>query len=339
VIVPLLTSTNPPASLVTATALCRALVRLLSETFQVLSVTVWLIDDRKDKLVFAASTALTEDNAQKLSELGVNITGLKAALSAQQYPVDIDESKEAWVEELKRCNPEQFREGVVVHWLDHVSVEPGFFRAAAVLLLTPTGQGHNYQALLPPLFSYPASRFVSVEFGKPDVEQDCVGLELRCRFHCFNAVVGDMGFVAGQLQQQRQAVGRVLVVIYDQDATFYPSRLLDPSWLPRRRHRRFGKDRQTYRELGTLTDTGTAGFHRAVMHFHEVFHQRQADAQPASRPLQQRIDLREHFEDAGQLLGGDADAGVSHPDYGVRALSLDSQPDATVLRSELAGVI
>ena len=41
---------------------------------------------------------------------------------------------------------------------------------------------------------------------------------------------------------------------------------------------------------------------------------------PPLRPLQRRIDLREHFEDAGQLLGGDADAGVSHPDYGVLAL-------------------
>src|SRR6185436_4871854 len=72
--------------------------------------TVWLIDDRKDKLVFAASTALTEDNAQRLSELGGNISGLKAALSGQQYPVDIDESREVWVEELKRYNPEQFRQ-------------------------------------------------------------------------------------------------------------------------------------------------------------------------------------------------------------------------------------
>ena len=34
----------------------------------------------------------------------------------------------------------------------------------------------------------------------------------------------------------------------------------------------------------------------------------------------------------GSLLGGDADAGVSHPDHGVLALSLDSQPDATALR-------
>jgi putative PEP-CTERM system histidine kinase len=84
--------------------------RLVSETFQVLSVTIWLIEENKDKLVFAASTALSEDKAQKLAELGCNLGKLSEALTAQPYPVNIDECKEAWVEDLKRCNPEQFRD-------------------------------------------------------------------------------------------------------------------------------------------------------------------------------------------------------------------------------------
>ncbi|MCI0620764.1 MAG: PEP-CTERM system histidine kinase PrsK, partial [Acidobacteria bacterium] len=102
--------TERTASILTATDLCRAVARLFSETFQVLSVTIWLVDESKDKLTFAASTSLSEDNAQKLSGLGCNVPALKAALTAQQYPVDIDESIEEWVEVLKCCNPDQFRE-------------------------------------------------------------------------------------------------------------------------------------------------------------------------------------------------------------------------------------
>jgi len=103
--------TERTASLMTGPDLCRAVTRLFSETFQMLSVTIWLINENKDKLVFAASTALSEGSAQKLAELGCNVPQLTAVLTAQPYPVDIDECKESWVEDLKRCNPDQFREG------------------------------------------------------------------------------------------------------------------------------------------------------------------------------------------------------------------------------------
>jgi hypothetical protein len=56
--------------------------------------------------------------------------------------------------------------------------------------------------------------------------------------------------------------------------------------------------------------------HRAFVHLHHGFHQRQADAQPAYRALQRRIDLHEYPEDTGKLVGWDADAGVSHSDDG-----------------------
>src|SRR5437899_10146408 len=40
------------------TDLCRAVAKLVSELFDARSVTVWLLDERHEKLTFAASTSL-----------------------------------------------------------------------------------------------------------------------------------------------------------------------------------------------------------------------------------------------------------------------------------------
>ena len=37
---------------------CATAVKLISETFNVLSVTIWRVDERKEILIFGASTAL-----------------------------------------------------------------------------------------------------------------------------------------------------------------------------------------------------------------------------------------------------------------------------------------
>jgi hypothetical protein len=46
-------------------ALCTAAVRLISNTFNVLSVTIWLYDESKDCLVFAASTSKSEHDLRE----------------------------------------------------------------------------------------------------------------------------------------------------------------------------------------------------------------------------------------------------------------------------------
>ena len=52
--------TEKTTSLLDESGFCRAMARLVAENFEVLSVTVWLVDDDKEKLAFAASTALSE---------------------------------------------------------------------------------------------------------------------------------------------------------------------------------------------------------------------------------------------------------------------------------------
>jgi hypothetical protein len=55
--------------------------------------------------------------------------------------------------------------------------------------------------------------------------------------------------------------------------------------------------------------------HRSVVHLHQCPDQRQSDAQPIARTLQRRIDLREHFKEAGLIVRGNADAGVAYADH------------------------
>ena len=50
--------TEGTASRVEQTDLCRAVVKLVSNLFQVLSVTIWLVDEKKQKLTIASSTSL-----------------------------------------------------------------------------------------------------------------------------------------------------------------------------------------------------------------------------------------------------------------------------------------
>ena len=101
--------TEQATSLISKIQLCRVVARLVAEYFEVLSVTVWLVSDDKGKLVFAASTALSESKASDLVKPLTNIDQLIQSIRAHPFPVDIDHSREGWVEVLKQCNPDYFR--------------------------------------------------------------------------------------------------------------------------------------------------------------------------------------------------------------------------------------
>jgi putative PEP-CTERM system histidine kinase len=96
------------ASMVTRESLCREVARLVSETFNVLSVTIFLFDPHKQQLSFGASTSLSEDVANKiLKTKGVDL-GCISEAEITGEPVDLDQSKEAWVVNLKNLNPDHF---------------------------------------------------------------------------------------------------------------------------------------------------------------------------------------------------------------------------------------
>ncbi len=105
------TVTEGTARRVEQADLCAAIVKLVSEIFQALSVTVWLVDDRKDKLIFTGSTSLSDAKAGYLKLEPGDAAQVIAALAAHPDPVDLDASKENWASALRRLQPEEFRKG------------------------------------------------------------------------------------------------------------------------------------------------------------------------------------------------------------------------------------
>lgn len=99
------------ASLVTREDLCREVARLTSETFNVLSVTIFLFDEHKQQLSFGASTSLSEDVANKILQTrGGDVASISEA-HIKPDPLDLNTSKEPWVLNLKNLNPDHFNKG------------------------------------------------------------------------------------------------------------------------------------------------------------------------------------------------------------------------------------
>jgi putative PEP-CTERM system histidine kinase len=103
--------TESTASRVDQAELCRAVVKLIAEIFQVLSVTIWLVDDTRERLRFAASTSLSDTTGTNLSPQGAEAVEVVRALLEQTVPVDIDTSKERWAALLRQWHPGEFRRG------------------------------------------------------------------------------------------------------------------------------------------------------------------------------------------------------------------------------------
>ena len=91
--------------------LCRETVKLVAEVFQVLSVTIWLVDEKEEKLMFASSTLLTDSRGAELSPKGAEARAVLHALQGHNEPIDIDSTDEKWAPALRRAHPDEFRKG------------------------------------------------------------------------------------------------------------------------------------------------------------------------------------------------------------------------------------
>lgn len=103
--------TEQTSSLVDDTALCRAVVKLTSDTFQALSVTIWLADTGKEQFVFAASTSLGESAGQNLVERQEDVRPLLGEMLKYPNPSDFNKHSEKWSESLRARNPSVFKQG------------------------------------------------------------------------------------------------------------------------------------------------------------------------------------------------------------------------------------
>jgi putative PEP-CTERM system histidine kinase len=90
--------------------LCGAAAKLISETFNVLSVTIWLFDEQ-GRLAFAASTSRSE---RKANDGIPNLVGLGRTLTSicgLSKPFDLEKAKGDFAESLRQISSSQFRTG------------------------------------------------------------------------------------------------------------------------------------------------------------------------------------------------------------------------------------
>ena len=92
-------------------SVCSIAAKLISETFNVLSVTIWRVDEQNEKLIFGASTALTaHDAGSDEGKLSLRFT-VPPATGKIALPFDLEQVKEEWAENLKRATVPQFPNG------------------------------------------------------------------------------------------------------------------------------------------------------------------------------------------------------------------------------------
>ncbi len=104
-------STRHMSSARDSSSLCAASAKLISETFNILSVTILLLDERKEQFAFAASTSQSQGAAgDPLPGLAVS-GSVAAGLVGLHQPMDLDTAKEQWAASLKQAIPAQFQKG------------------------------------------------------------------------------------------------------------------------------------------------------------------------------------------------------------------------------------
>ena len=91
--------------------LCEAAAKQVAEIFQALSVTIWLVDENRENLFFAASTSLLPAAGRELGPQKEEALAIIRAMQDHGEPKDIESSKEDWAVALRRCHPTQFRAG------------------------------------------------------------------------------------------------------------------------------------------------------------------------------------------------------------------------------------
>jgi putative PEP-CTERM system histidine kinase len=103
--------TEATASRVKQEDLCEAAAKQVADIFQALSVTIWLVDEKRENLFFAASTSLSPAAGKELAPQKEEAMAIIRTMQDQTEPKDIESSKGDWAVALRRCHPTQFRTG------------------------------------------------------------------------------------------------------------------------------------------------------------------------------------------------------------------------------------
>jgi putative PEP-CTERM system histidine kinase len=99
--------TEGAASEVEQTGLCRSLAKLVAETFQALSVSVWLVGENKESLDLAASTFLSDTEGRPAMPAG-RVRELLRHFQTESEPEDFETKNADWSALLREIHPAKF---------------------------------------------------------------------------------------------------------------------------------------------------------------------------------------------------------------------------------------
>jgi putative PEP-CTERM system histidine kinase len=104
------TFTQRTTSLVDVKDLCAVVAKMVSETFGVPAVTIWLLDDgAQERITVGASTAFSGTQVLSFGGIGQSVVPLVHYMCGQSLPVDFDRP-DAKARELKEAYPDYFRQ-------------------------------------------------------------------------------------------------------------------------------------------------------------------------------------------------------------------------------------
>lgn len=121
--------TQRTSSLVEVKDLCDAVVKMVSQMLDLLSVSIWLLDDSQDGPKLSGSTAFSETQAKGIAGFEEATSYLICSMREQQNIVDLENLENSWAEELTQNHAD-------------------FLREARIRLLIPLFAGHDLLGLM-----------------------------------------------------------------------------------------------------------------------------------------------------------------------------------------------
>ncbi|MHB8139334.1 MAG: XrtA/PEP-CTERM system histidine kinase PrsK [Smithellaceae bacterium] len=92
--------TERTASVTKTNELCNIIVKMVSDTLEILSVGIWLVDEKQEQLSFGGSTVFTADQFEEMNYFQEGGSKLIRAMSNQSMPLDLKGREDDWVSDL-----------------------------------------------------------------------------------------------------------------------------------------------------------------------------------------------------------------------------------------------
>lgn len=102
--------TRSTANVVQEEGICSTCARLISTTFDALSVSVWLFDEHKEHLLLTATTSQQGEGPIRADSL-VQVSDVDKVAPDFCRPFDLEKAGEDWIQTLRQMTANQFRKG------------------------------------------------------------------------------------------------------------------------------------------------------------------------------------------------------------------------------------